>query len=204
MLYGDHLGSASVAVDSSNNVTRMRYKAWGEARGTSASAFATDRLFTGQVYDGDVSAGGTGLYYYNARMYDPALGRFTQADAIVPEPSRPLAFDRYAYVYNNPVRYTDPSGHYTCSSHELDTWDSNYCYGVWIDPSFLQEEIWLIIRTLYDYANLLGGEQAFFDNMALDAIRPSWYMAQINNNWYDKDTRTIYWTFDKRIWLNRS
>lgn len=71
----------------------------------------TDRLFTGQVYDGDTSAGGTGLYYYNARMYDPALGRFTQADTIVPEPSRPLAFDRYAYVYNNPVRYTDPSGH---------------------------------------------------------------------------------------------
>ena len=111
MLYGDHLGSASVAVDGSNNVTRMRYKAWGEARGTSASAFVTDRLFTGQVYDGDVSAGGTGLYYYNARMYDPALGRFTQADTIVPEPSRPLAFDRYAYVYNNPVRYSDPSGH---------------------------------------------------------------------------------------------
>ncbi|MCB0079144.1 MAG: RHS repeat-associated core domain-containing protein, partial [Anaerolineales bacterium] len=120
MLYGDHLGSASVAVDSGGAVQRMRYKAWGEARGTSAGAFATDRLFTGQVYDGGTSAGGTGLYYYNARIYDPALGRFTQADTIVPEPSRPLAFDRYAYTYNNPVRYTDPSGHEACA--EADTW----------------------------------------------------------------------------------
>ncbi len=46
------------------------------------------------------------------RWYDPALGRFVQADTIVPEASQgSQAWDRYAYTNNNPVKYNDPSGH---------------------------------------------------------------------------------------------
>jgi RHS repeat-associated protein len=52
-----------------------------------------------------------GLMFYNARWYDPALGRFAQADSIIPQQQGVQAWDRYAYVNNNPVRYTDPSGH---------------------------------------------------------------------------------------------
>ncbi len=64
-----------------------------------------------------------GLYYYGARWYDPALGRFVQADTIVPEASQgSQAWDRYAYVNNNPLRYTDPTGHedveHTCYNPE--------------------------------------------------------------------------------------
>ncbi len=50
--------------------------------------------------------------YYNARWYDPSLGRFAQADTIVPGGAQ--GYDRYAYVNNDPVRYTDPSGHKPC------------------------------------------------------------------------------------------
>jgi hypothetical protein len=50
--------------------------------------------------------------FYNARMYDPALGRFTSADSIVPAGVQ--GYDRYAYVSNNPLRYIDPSGHSQC------------------------------------------------------------------------------------------
>jgi len=48
-----------------------------------------------------------GLMYYNARWYDPALGRFVQADTIVPQPGDVRGWDRYAYVENNPLRYSD-------------------------------------------------------------------------------------------------
>ena len=48
-----------------------------------------------------------GLMYYNARWYDPALGRFVQADTIVPQPGDVPGWDRYAYVENNPLRYSD-------------------------------------------------------------------------------------------------
>jgi RHS repeat-associated protein len=76
---------------------------------------ATDRRFTGQREETAI-----GLYDYAhhttmgpARYYDPVLGRFIQADTIVPEPGNPQSLNRYAYVYNNPLRYTDPSGHYS-------------------------------------------------------------------------------------------
>lgn len=45
----------------------------------------------------------------NARWYDPSLGRFTQADTIVPDGVQGL--DRYVYVNNSPMNYVDPSGH---------------------------------------------------------------------------------------------
>jgi RHS repeat-associated protein len=51
-----------------------------------------------------------GLYFYNARWYDPALGRLAQADTIVPQQKNPMAWDRYAGMYNNPIKYNDPTG----------------------------------------------------------------------------------------------
>lgn len=43
---------------------------------------------------------------------DPVLGRFTQADTIIPDPGNPLSLDRYGYVLNNPLKYIDPTGHW--------------------------------------------------------------------------------------------
>ncbi len=67
---------------------------------------ATDRQYTGQRNEI-----GLGLYDYNARYYDPLLGRFLSADSIVPSPANPQSLNRYSYVLNSPLRYTDPSGH---------------------------------------------------------------------------------------------
>jgi hypothetical protein len=53
------------------------------------------------------------LYFYQARWYDPALGRFAQADTIIPG-SDAISFDRYSYVRNNPINFGDPSGHFAC------------------------------------------------------------------------------------------
>ena len=69
----------------------------------------TERTFTGQALDSR-----TGLMYYRARWYDPRLGRFLQADTVVPGAGNPQALNRYGYVLNNPLRYTDPSGHAIC------------------------------------------------------------------------------------------
>ena len=66
----------------------------------------TARRYTGQRLDA-----ATGLYFYNARYYDPGLARFTQPDTIVPNPGDPQSLNRYSYAGNNPLRYTDPSGH---------------------------------------------------------------------------------------------
>jgi len=51
--------------------------------------------------------------YYNARYYDAPLNRFIQPDSIIPDFYNPQYLNRYSYVQNNPVRYTDPTGHWT-------------------------------------------------------------------------------------------
>lgn len=105
----DHLGSSSVMTDRAGDlVQHYEYGAYGHERYVdNSSAFNASNRYTGQVLDED-----TGLYYYNARYYDPELGRFTQPDTIVPEPSNPQALNRYSYVANNPLKYIDPSGNF--------------------------------------------------------------------------------------------
>ena len=103
----DHLGSASVVTDASGNVLgEQRYYPFGETRVTTGTIY-TDRLFTGQR-----EMAGLGIYHFNARFYSPKLGRFLSADSIIPGAANPQAHNRYSYVANNPLRYTDPTGHY--------------------------------------------------------------------------------------------
>ncbi|GIV84730.1 MAG: hypothetical protein KatS3mg052_1737 [Candidatus Roseilinea sp.] len=105
-LHGDHLGSASLVTNASGGVvSQSRYTPYGSARQVSGT-WPTDRRFTGQRLEGSV-----GLYDYNARYYSPLLARFLSPDSIVPNPANRQDFNRYAYVRNNPLRYTDPTGH---------------------------------------------------------------------------------------------
>ena len=55
----------------------------------------------------------TGLLYFNARYYDPQLGTFLSPDAIVPDPAAVPDYNRFLYARGNPLKYTDPSGHYS-------------------------------------------------------------------------------------------
>lgn len=89
--------------------SRQTYFSYGAQRTTEGSALPTDNTFTGQKSDDS-----TGLMFYNARYYDTSLGRFTQPDTIVPNPLNPQSLNRFAYVLNNPLKYTDPTGHYEC------------------------------------------------------------------------------------------
>jgi|GEM_PF-3715153 len=104
-ILSDHLGSTSIITDASGNVVSQQgYKAWGEVRSAAGNS-PTNYTYTGQYSN----TADFGLMFYNARWYDPALGRFTSADSIVPAGVQ--GYDRYAYVNNNPLRYTDPTGH---------------------------------------------------------------------------------------------
>jgi len=83
----------------------VRYLPYGGIR-VQVGEMPTALGFTGQRLDA-----GVGLLYYRARYYDPGLGRFTQPDTLVPSPADPQSLNRYAYVHNNPLRFTDPTGH---------------------------------------------------------------------------------------------
>jgi RHS repeat-associated protein len=102
----DHLGSSSIITNSAGNkVQETYYYPFGETRYNSGSA--THYKFTGQEEDPE-----TGLYYYGARYYDPVIARFISPDVFVQSPFNPQMLNRYSYTINNPLRYTDPSGHF--------------------------------------------------------------------------------------------
>ena len=106
-LYSDHLGSVSTIQNPDGMVERARYLPFGGYRTTpTTNPSITDRGFTGQKHNNSL-----GLIYYNARFYVPGIGRFASADTIVPDPTSPQQYNRYSYTLNNPLRYSDPSGH---------------------------------------------------------------------------------------------
>jgi len=130
-MLGDHLGSTSVTTDSNGAmISEMRYKPWGELRYTWTDAPAstspayelTRYQYTGQ-YSYDVEFG---LKYYGARFYDSAVGRFVSADTVIPSGAQGL--DRYAYTNNNPINYTDPSGHDSIVAITSTQWNAYSSY----------------------------------------------------------------------------
>ena len=80
------------------------YYAYGAERSATGD-LQTDHTFTGQKSDA------TGLMYYNARYYDPALGTFISPDSMVPGAGQVINYNRFLYARGNPFKYTDPTGH---------------------------------------------------------------------------------------------
>jgi RHS repeat-associated protein len=97
----DHLGSVKAVTDQTGAVV---YNADYTPFGTQFfrdSEFDELHGFTGKEYDLDI-----GLYYYNARWYDPDTGRFISEDP-AGDPNNP---NLYSYCGNNPIMRADPTG----------------------------------------------------------------------------------------------
>jgi|GEM_PF-6050505 len=118
-LLKDHLGSV-VAIKDHNDGSeqRFRYVPFGKQYEVSsinpytyipvtAKLDITDRGFTGHEMLNSVD-----IIHMNGRIYDANIGRFMQADAYIQAPKNMQNMNRYAYVLNNPLSYTDPSGHF--------------------------------------------------------------------------------------------
>jgi RHS repeat-associated protein len=103
----DNLNTSSALSGSGGSQAELNvYYPFGRIQTAAPQAsFQVSRRFTGQVFDAE-----SGLYYYNARYYDPELGRFTQPDTVIQDLANPQSYNRYSYCGNNPLRYTDPSG----------------------------------------------------------------------------------------------
>ncbi len=107
--HANHLGSTTLVTDDSGTVvTKIAYKPYGEIVRDVAASNGPDVIrakFTGQADDPETS-----LLFYNARYYDPGLGRFLSIDNFNSDSSS-QGFNRYMYALGNPVNFIDPSGH---------------------------------------------------------------------------------------------
>jgi RHS repeat-associated protein len=127
----DHLGSTSMVTqnDSSTGLKavvkeRRSYDAFGLVRNPNwlstdvyggVQAPQIDQGYTGHDDDREL-----GLINMKGRMYDPKLGRFLTPDPFVDGANASQAWNRYAYVSNNPLRNTDPTGFIYCNGCEED------------------------------------------------------------------------------------
>lgn len=104
----DALGSVRVVTDQAGQViARHDFLPFGEEWSPPANA-KEKKLFTGHERDAE-----TGLDYFGARYYRPQVGRFTTIDPVYTWSENltdPQRWNRYAYVTNNPLKYTDPDG----------------------------------------------------------------------------------------------
>ncbi|GHC65207.1 FG-GAP-like repeat-containing protein [Roseibacillus persicicus] len=117
----DHLGSVDAITREDISIAEdfvevLSYNAWGQRRDAQTWQILTpdhqpgrptDQGFTGHEMLDDLA-----LVHMNGRIYDPYLGRMLSADPNIPDPTNLQSHDRYSYVLNNPVSYTDPSGYF--------------------------------------------------------------------------------------------
>jgi RHS repeat-associated protein len=116
----DHQGS-TIAVTNEAGVVieRMAFDPWGKRRNINGLVDASDSingLTTDRGYTGHEHLDEMGIIHMNGRVYDPLIGRFMSADPFIQAPDMLQSYNRYAYVMNNPLNLTDPSGYWSFRS----------------------------------------------------------------------------------------
>ena len=99
--------STSILNQDGEAVVSYQYGDFGETQKQGDPSFLNEICYTGGIYDEN-----TGLYYLNARYYNPENGRFLSQDTYRGETTEASSWHLYAYCANNPISQLDPSGHY--------------------------------------------------------------------------------------------
>jgi RHS repeat-associated protein len=146
-VHKDHLGSFDKVTNSTGTVVdSMSFDAWGRRRNPATWTYSNiPATKFSRGYTGHEHLEQFGLINMNGRMYDPILGRFLSTDPFVANPFSSQAFNRYSYVLNNPLKYTDPTGYYKrlddppasiehSPYHNSDAGDINF--GLFGEPAF--------------------------------------------------------------------
>ncbi len=130
-VHSDRLGSTDVITDPDGSIAEDHaFDAWGLARaanwgaGAAQGFDANTRGYTGHEMDAEI-----GLINMNARLYDPELRRFITADSVIPDLYNPQSLNRYSYVLNNPLRFTDPSGNVPFEQGTFDAYGEPFLAG---------------------------------------------------------------------------
>ena len=106
-MYNGHADVTALLKPDGTVAATYYYDSFGNITDTTGSA-NNSITFSGYQYDSE-----TGLYYLNARMYDPKTARFLQEDTYEGDISDPLSLNLYTYCSNEPLMYTDPTGRIT-------------------------------------------------------------------------------------------
>jgi RHS repeat-associated protein len=118
--HADYIGSVVANSDDGGQLTeRAKYDPYGERSATGSSAPSADLDVVG--FTGHEHLLNVGLIDMKGRIYDPVLGKFMSPDPLIQSPSNLQSYNRYSYVWNNPVNLIDPTG-YQAASFDGNPW----------------------------------------------------------------------------------
>ncbi|NBI30727.1 RHS repeat domain-containing protein [Chengkuizengella marina] len=148
-----------IAADGSKDVLKeYDYDIWGNVLTETShetKTFDNPFQYTGEIYDEE-----SGLIYLRTRYYDSSMGRFITEDTYEGEINNPLSLNLYTYVYNNPLRYTDPSGHIGLDGAGIYGQGGTYSNGPLIDFQYIAAQHTSVESALGYWT--LGGSDPFF------------------------------------------
>lgn len=110
----DNLGSIYATTDENGSlVSQLSFDVWGKRRNLDGAPLIVHNTdVTRRGYTGHEHMDLFSLVNMNGRIYDPTIGRFISPDPFIQDPQNLQNLNRYAYVLNNPLKYTDPSGYF--------------------------------------------------------------------------------------------
>ena len=122
-LHKDYLGSIlAISDEEGNSVEQRHYDAWGNMThlqiGSGAVLIGDElerakaQMFLDRGYTSHEHFWEVGIIHMNGRLYDPLLRRFLNADENIQDPHNTQNYNKYGYVFNNPLMYNDPSGEF--------------------------------------------------------------------------------------------
>ncbi len=112
-LHRDYQGTILAITNQAGNIVEKRlFDAWGSIIKVQdgSGTILTKLTLLDRGYTGHEHLQGVVLINMNGRLYDPMVHRFLQPDNNVQDPYNTQNYNRYGYVMNNPLFYTDPSG----------------------------------------------------------------------------------------------
>ena len=134
-------GDVLLLVDASGNeAASYTYDAWGNLLYSFGSMANVNPLrYRGYYFDEE-----TGFYYLQSRYYDPALGRFINADSYASTGDGYLGYNMFAYCNNNPTNSADPSGEQMIRANSIAMTDGG-------EKHYTQEERESLVNPFTDY-----------------------------------------------------
>ncbi|NJD33106.1 MAG: hypothetical protein FIB04_14605 [Gammaproteobacteria bacterium] len=154
-LLEDHLGGVDGFVSStgallsrsSNQPFGARRSGDWQASSPTSAEWSTVQSTTPRGFTDQEHVDNLGLIHMNGRVYDPVLGRFLSPDPVVQSPYDSQSWNRYSYVRNNPLRYTDPTGFVCFNGHPAADYAAESCM------RSIVEQVYVYMSRLYDRIN---------------------------------------------------
>ena len=187
-------GSVTGLTKDGQAVASTSYNLYG-ARKTSTDTTGNPFAYNGEARDD------TGLDYLRARYYDSQGGTFLTEDSYPGEDTDPLSQNRYSYVQNNPVNYTDPSGHFWNSIKKGWNYVKKTASNAWNGVKRVASNTWNTVKRVA--SNTWNGVKSFASkawNATKSAFNhaTNWISTQYNRavNWGSRQWNKVQTTYN--------